>query len=105
MSWDEPSIATDLNMIPTNWDGFTKEQKVQTLLDFVNEQLRLVRSGGFDPSDGDRVAALALECQFALTDIYADVEASARSAKHYVEFIEHETANAISKIWNNQNDI
>jgi len=86
-----------LENIPETWKGYTKAQKVQTLLDVVEDQLRMVRNGTFDVSKGVDVAALALEGQLALADFYSDAEARAKSAKHVAEYIEVEVASKIGK--------
>lgn len=96
MSWVEQKLKTELDDIPKNWDGFTREAKVQLLLDIIQNQISKVRNGVFDLSLADRVAALVLECQMELTDFYADVEANSRNAKHNVDFIENEAANEIA---------
>jgi hypothetical protein len=90
----EPENPADLSLdgVPTNWDGWTRAARVQRLLDVVQEQLRKVRAGSFNPAKGERVAALALEGQLELTGFYADAEASAKNAKHTVEYTEGEIA-------------
>lgn len=97
MSWEVEKPVRCLDTLPSNWDGFTREKKVQRQLDVILEQLKMVREGTFDVSNGDRVSALVLECQFALADFYSDVEASSKSAKHYADYIEAEVCNKIAK--------
>ncbi len=97
MSWTEQRYKNDLDDIPTNWDGVTKEAKVQQLLDVIEGKMQEVRNGTLDVSEGDRIAALVLECQLALSEFYADVEARSRSAKHQVELVESEVSNDLSK--------
>ena len=97
MSWNEQRPHNDLDDLPKNWDGFTRESKVQRQLDVLERQMQQVRDGTFDVSEGDRVAALILECQLTLAEFYSDVEANSRSAKHNVELVESEVSNQLSK--------
>lgn len=97
MSWKEQRYKNDLDDVPTSWDGITKEMKVQQLLNVIEGKMQEVRNGSLDVSEGDRIAALVLECQLALAEFYADVEAQSRSAKHQVELVESEVSNDLSK--------
>lgn len=93
IGWDVQSpIDLSIDGVPADWNSFTKAAKIQRLLDVILEQLRKVRSGNFNAVKGERVAALALECQLELSDLYADVEAMARNAKHEAEYAEGEVA-------------
>jgi len=100
MTWEEQKPNTEsltLKDLPDNWDGFTKEGKVQKKLDVIQEQMASVRKGTFDISKGDRVAALILETQLDLSIFMSDEEARAKSSKHIAEFIEAEVGNDIVK--------
>lgn len=92
--WDEVPAPKDLSLegLPSSWDGWTRVAKVELQLEVVQEQLRKVRAGAFNPAKGEAVAALALEAQLELIDFYVDAEASAKTAKHSVEYIEGEVA-------------
>jgi len=91
--WDSQNpVDLSLDGIPSNWDGWTRSAKVQRLLDVVQNELQKVRSGTFNPAKGERVAAVALEAQMELTEFYSDAEASAKNAKHVVEYTEGEVS-------------
>lgn len=94
MSWG--SSNQDLESLPKSWDGFTRIQKVQTLLDVIEKQMAMVRNGTFDIADGDKVASLILECQLTLADFYADTKLAAGSAKHHVEFVINDQSNKMA---------
>lgn len=96
MSWDVQKPNLSMDELPDNWEGFTKEQKVQRMLDVIDDQMKLVRRGVFDVSEGDRVAALVLETQIELASFFTDTEASARNAKHMAEYIEAEVGNKLT---------
>ena len=103
MTWKVGNPELDINgpqhtlhNMPESWNGYTKEQKVQIILDVVEDQMRLVRNGSFVSHNSKEVAALALEGQFCLTEFYADAEAAAKNAKHIAEYIESEEATRIS---------
>lgn len=91
-------IDHELNNIPTDWAGYTKEQKVDVLLGVINAQIRRVRDGSFDLTKGAQVAALALEGQLEMAEFYADIESQAKQAKIMSEFIENEVADHHSKL-------
>lgn len=101
MSWDVANPELDENKpindskvtlydLPDSWAGYTKEKKVQMILDVVEEQMRLVRNGSFPVSHSKEVAALALEGQMCLVEFYADAEAAAKNSKNIAEYIEAE---------------
>ena len=85
-------IDLSLDGIPKDWKGWTRAGKVQRLVDVLQFYLEKVRKGSFNPKYGESLAALALEAQIELSDFYADAEASAKDAKHLVEFSESEVA-------------
>ena len=91
--WEATKVG-DLSLegIPTSWDDWTREAKVMRLVSVVQAYLTKVRAGTFNVSHAERVAALALEAQMELTYFYVDSEASARNAKHSVEYTEGEVA-------------
>lgn len=97
MSWDVQKPKLDLSSLPDNWDGFTNEQRVQRGLDVIQEELKRVRMGEFDATDGERAAAFVLECQLNLAEFYTEAEANSRNAKHMAEFAEADVANNIAK--------
>jgi len=90
--WDSEKSDLSLDAIPISWDGWTRSAKVQRLLDVVQEQIKKVRAGSFNPAKGERVAALALEAQIELSEFYSDAESSAKNAKYLVEYAEGEVA-------------
>ena len=101
MTWDVANPELDKNKpqntldnMPDSWEGHTREQKVNIILDVVEDQMRLARNGS--PYSATEAAALALEGQFCLTEFYADSEAAAKNAKHIVEYIEAEESARIS---------
>jgi hypothetical protein len=97
MSWEVKKPANrDLQDLPDNWEGITKENKVQMQIDVIEEQMRRVRKGTFDHSVGDQVAALILETQIELSTFFTDIEANAKNAKHIAEYIEAEVSNSVS---------
>lgn len=96
MSFKEQKPHLALDNLPNDWEGFTREDKINKLLEVINSQVIAVRSGTFDISLGERVAALILECQFDLVDLFTDAEASARSGKHMSELVEAEVSEKIS---------
>ena len=103
MSWEIANPELDKNKpkhtmdnMPDSWAGHTQEQKVQIILDVIEDQMRLVRNGSFDVSDAKNVAALALEGQLCLIEFYTDAEAVARNAKHISEYIEAEESSRIA---------
>lgn len=103
MTWEVANPEFDKNKpkhtlenMPDSWAGHTREQKVQIILDVVEDQMRLVRNGSFSISDAKEVAALALEGQFCLTEFYTDAEAAAKNAKHIAEYIEAEESARLS---------
>ena len=74
-TWDVANPELDdvkpqhtLDNMPAVWDSHTLEQKVQIILDVVEDQMRLVRNGEFSPKDSKEVAALALEGQMCLIE-------------------------------------
>ena len=101
-SWDEQvyedgaSGPMTLDSKPSSWVGVTKENKVQIIVNVIDEQMRLVRNGTFNVMTGKEVAALALEGQLVLAEFYADAEAKAKEAKHISEYIEAEVAAKIN---------
>ncbi len=93
----DTSEDLSINGVPTDWSGFTRAAKVQRLVDVIQHQILKVRAGTFAPSHGEKVAAMALEAQMELAQFYADAEASAKNAKHLVEYAEGETAAKFAK--------
>ena len=81
-------VDLSINGVPIDWSGFTREAKVKKLLEVIQEQLRKVRAGTFNPAQGERVAALALEALMELSEFYADSEVNAKRAKYIVEYQE-----------------
>lgn len=105
MSWDVANPELDQNKpkhtlenMPEEWSDHTLENKVQIILDVVEDQMRLVRNGEFSSKDAKEVAALALEGQMCLIEFYTDAEAQAKNAKHIAEYIEGETASSIAAL-------
>lgn len=103
MTWEVANPELDKNKpkhtlddMPDSWAGYTREQKVQIILDVVDDQMRLVRNGSFHTSDSKEVAALALEGQMCLIEFYTDAEAAAKNAKHMAEYIEAEESARLS---------
>lgn len=94
---EESTQRLELNSIPSNWSGWTRAAKVQLLVDVVQHHLQKVRVGTFNPKHGEQLAALALEGQMELSSFYADAEASAKSAKHLVDYAESEMAAKYAK--------
>ena len=96
VGWDE---GEDLSLegLPKNWAGVSRADKVQKLVLVIQEQLQLVRTGNFNPAKGERVAALALEGLLELAEFYADAEASAKTAKNFVDFTEGDVAAKVAK--------
>lgn len=90
-------IATELSDVPIDWDGYTKQQKVEKLVLVVKTQLVRVRSSNFDTSKCSEVAALALEAMMEMADFFTEAESNARTAKLMSEYIENETANTYVK--------
>jgi len=97
-TWEvqNPDIDTSLANMPVTWEGYTKEQKVQMILNVIDDQMRLVRNGTFNVLNGKEVAALALEGQLVLADFYSDAEAKAKESKHIAEYIEAEITTKIN---------
>lgn len=101
MTWDVANPELDNNRpkytlddMPETWAGHTREQKVQIILDVVEDLMRLVRNG--KRVESQDAAALALEGQMCLTEFYTDAEAAAKNAKHMAEYIEGETATKLA---------
>ena len=94
---EETERDLSLNSVPKDWNGWTRVNKVNYLVEVVQHYMQKVRMGTFPSQDGERLAALVLEAQMELTEFYADAEASARNAKHLVEFSEAEKAAAYAK--------
>ncbi len=101
MSWDIANPELDKNKpkntldnMPESWAGYTREDKVQVILDVIEDQMRLVRNG--EASDYKEAAALALEGQMCLIEFYADAEAQSKNAKHIAEYIEGEISSKIA---------
>jgi len=90
-------IPTSLQLqdVPTDWTGWTKANKVQYLVDVLQFYITKVRSGNFDLSKIEALAALALEAQIELADFYADAESYSRDAKNIAEDTESEVSEEI----------
>ncbi len=86
-----------LSDVPTDWTGWTKANKVQYLVDVIQAYIVKVRSGNFDLSKTEALAALALEAQIELADFYAEAESYSRDAKNIVEYTEGEVSEEILK--------
>jgi hypothetical protein len=86
-----------LSDVPTDWTGWTKASKVQYLVDVIQFYIVKVRSGNFDLSKTEALAALALEAQIELADFYAEAESYSRDAKNIVEYVEGEVSEEILK--------
>lgn len=95
MSWEPQGPNVGLDSIPDSWEGFSREEKVQKLLEVVELKMKEVRRGTFDASQGERIAALVLEAQMSLAGFFTDAEASARNAKHISDLAEAEAGNSI----------
>lgn len=92
-----PPNDLNINSLPTDWSGFTREAKVERQIEAVQYQIQKVRSGNFDMSKAPQVSALCLEGLMELSEFYADVESEAKNAKHMAEYIEGETATNLRK--------
>jgi hypothetical protein len=97
MTWDEVKHEHTLENMPENWNGHTKESKVNIITEVVDSCMRDIRNGVFPTHRSQEVAALALEGQMCLADFYTDAEAAAKNAKHIAEYIEAETSAKIAE--------
>jgi hypothetical protein len=87
--------SLQLQDVPVDWAGWTKANKVQYLVDVLQFYITKVRSGNFDLSKTEALAALALEAQIELADFYADAESYSRDAKNIAEDTESEVSEEI----------
>jgi hypothetical protein len=93
----EIPASKNLYDVPVDWTGWTKANKVQYLVEVIQNYIQKVRSGNFDVSKSEALAALCLEAQIELTDFYAEAESYARDAKNLVEYTEGEVSEDILK--------
>lgn len=68
---------------------------IESLVDFVLNQVESVKNGDFDPIKGDVVAAASLEAQLRLSDILSSAEFEVKQSENTLDFIEAELATNI----------
>ena len=93
---DKSKLSKEVHAVPTDWTGWNKAEKLQYLLEVIQYQIQKVRSGNFDLSKAEAVAALSLEGQIELAEYYAEAESYAKDAKNLVEYTEAEISERIS---------
>ena len=72
-----------------------EQRSIQTLVEFVLNQVQAVQSGTFDSVKSDVVAAASLEAQLLLADILSSAEFEVKQRENDLDFLEAELATNI----------
>jgi len=72
-----------------------EQRSIETLVEFVLNQVQAVQSGTFDSVKSDVVAAASLEAQLLLADILSSAEFEVKQRENDLDFLEAELATNI----------
>lgn len=92
----------DIDSIPNTWAGYTKQSKIDFIVNVILNSLQAVAIGNFKTNKAEKVAALALMAQMEMSSFYSDSEFDAKHAKHLAEYEEEEKALEIKDDANKQ---